>query len=405
MSSTHLLLLPSPSPSLSLKSLRSNYGLGLVQALKKTSQLSRRSTVSTLDIAVAHEDNPSNSAQVIPLTYSRVQSLLALMYRLVCIICTEESIDLRYNNDVNANVVLFKADIDKDIETQDTGSGLKVSLGHLRALASCHRPWECVYYLDNGAGRTLFKSFIRIRNESYPQACEHLVSERLEGAMNPVTSDHHSVLGANSSDRPSKRHYSVAVGGTFDHLHAGHKLLLTMTALLVDSGVRSASSPKRVLTIGITGDKLLQNKKFIEELQDWTIRQACVEGFLLGILEMILPSDNLKLAEPIRSSDSGARMVRNEFESGLVINYVEIFDPFGPTVTDESISALIISGETRAGGKAVNDMRQSKGWSLLEVFEVDVLNADTATDCQDENFQGKISSTEIRRRLHELGSS
>lgn len=35
----------------------------------------------------------------------------------------------------------------------------------------------------------------------------------------------------------------VAVGGTFDHLHAGHKILLTMTALLSEKS----------MVVGVTG--------------------------------------------------------------------------------------------------------------------------------------------------------
>lgn len=71
---------------------------------------------------------------------------------------------------------------------------------------------------------------------------------------------------------------------------------------------------------------------------------------------------------------------------------VEINDPFGPTVTNESITALVVSEETRNGGEAVNKKRLEKGWSELEVFMVEVI----------EGVEGeKLSSTEIRRRLEE----
>lgn len=45
----------------------------------------------------------------------------------------------------------------------------------------------------------------------------------------------------NSSD--ARQFEQVAVGGTFDHMHAGHKILLTMTALLAS----------KKLYCGITG--------------------------------------------------------------------------------------------------------------------------------------------------------
>jgi len=78
------------------------------------------------------------------------------------------------------------------------------------------------------------------------------------------------------------------------------------------------------------------------------------------------------------------------------------WDPFGPTITDETITALVISAETRSGGKAVNAKRAEKEWAPLDIFEVDVLGAEeedgTVTQGKvDETFQGKLSSTEIRR--------
>ena len=43
----------------------------------------------------------------------------------------------------------------------------------------------------------------------------------------------------------------VAVGGTFDYLHIGHKMLLTYCAITTD----------KELTIGITGEQMLKKKK------------------------------------------------------------------------------------------------------------------------------------------------
>src|SRR5271155_5418504 len=100
-----------------------------------------------------------------------------------------------------------------------------------------------------------------------------------------------------------------------------------------------------------------------------------------------------------------------------------INNPFGPTVTDAAITALVISAETRAGGTAVNDRRRAQGWAPLDIFEVDVLaacpeggeagqEATPAADDDDDDdddghprphpvpgFDGKIGSTAIRQRL------
>lgn len=52
----------------------------------------------------------------------------------------------------------------------------------------------------------------------------------------------------------------VAVGGTFDHLHIGHQVLLIYAALLA----------KAKLIIGITGEEMLTkkiNKEAIQSIQ------------------------------------------------------------------------------------------------------------------------------------------
>jgi phosphopantetheine adenylyltransferase len=83
------------------------------------------------------------------------------------------------------------------------------------------------------------------------------------------------------------------------------------------------------------------------------------------------------------------------------VKCTEIQDPFGPTITEKQISALVISAETRAGGKAVNDKRAEKKWEPLDIFEVDVLDAeeDSGNEAVKEGFESKLSSTAIREKL------
>ncbi|MCJ1464307.1 hypothetical protein MMC07_002920 [Pseudocyphellaria aurata] len=400
-----LLLLPYSPSIASLTNLRVSYESGLRQALKMASHSSSRSQSTTLDIALVYEEHSLRDGSDVCPDYIHLQRLLGLIYRLICIICTEESIDIEYENDVDARVLFFSGTEDPGRTTQehDEDRRLQNPLIPFQMLALCPKPWKRVCFLENQNGRDLRENFLQVRYNSPHADTENLDIEGVAGGVSIGTSSQNPLPGASSMQSDWKRHSSIAVGGTFDHLHAGHKLLLTMTALLLNLHENSIHS-KSSLTIGITGDELLKKKQYVDQLQGWDERQAVVREFLLGILQMSSPADTLKFAQRLSNSDTGARTVREEFESGFVINYVEIFDAFGPTITDESISALVISGETRSGGLAVNDKREAKGWSSLEVFEVDVLDAalgdDSASDRTDENYQGKISSTEIRRRLH-----
>jgi phosphopantetheine adenylyltransferase len=192
-------------------------------------------------------------------------------------------------------------------------------------------------------------------------------------------------------------HYSIAVGGTFDHLHAGHKLLLTMATLLLQPP--DQSDQRRRIIVGITQDELLKNKKYADFLETWDTRQQSVSDFLLALLGYSAPGASTPTTYRVSRPGMNGKAVHMRLDQGLEIECVAISDPFGPTITDESISALVVSGETRGGGQAVNKMRKELSWLPLEVFEVDVLKADELGDrgWTNEGFDSKISSTELRR--------
>ncbi|CAK0805614.1 unnamed protein product, partial [Prorocentrum cordatum] len=62
----------------------------------------------------------------------------------------------------------------------------------------------------------------------------------------------------------------VVLGGTFDHLHAGHKVLLSVAAALATAS----------LTVGVSGDPLLVGKQEAVVLEPWDERAAAVASFL-----------------------------------------------------------------------------------------------------------------------------
>ncbi|EIW69660.1 hypothetical protein TREMEDRAFT_19339, partial [Tremella mesenterica DSM 1558] len=125
----------------------------------------------------------------------------------------------------------------------------------------------------------------------------------------------------------------VALGGTFDHLHPAHKLLLQSSLFLAT----------RKLIIGITAPSLLVNKSNAALVESLEVRTRNVEDFLRRCGAKI----------PIRAK--------------------EINDPLGPTAWDEDIQALVVSRETVAGGEMVNTKRRENGLGELELFIVDVI--------------------------------
>lgn len=142
-----------------------------------------------------------------------------------------------------------------------------------------------------------------------------------------------------------------AVGGTFDHLHDGHRILLTISAFLT----------KDTLIIGITGPELLKNKSYADFMEKFNVRSSNVEEFL----HLVKPD--------------------------LHLNIQEINDVCGPTAQIEDINGLIVSKESMKGGEFVNNSRIKKHWKPLELVIIDVIGG------KDNNFKDKLSSTDYRR--------
>lgn len=379
----HLLILPQPPSENSFATFRAAYEPALKDVLARSS--GSKGGVC-LDIALSCPDVP---------LFTHAQHLVGLLYRLL--ICTELSLEMKSGCEVDYRVFLL-------VGRQGMIQGPIISL---ESLARSEKHWTQIYTSERGNGESLLQRMIQLR-ESMPlrSHSRDFTSVRVEGGS--------SVSRAEKLDTrdilPSgeQKHYSIAVGGTLDHLHAGHKLLLTATALLLETSKDIDEQKGSSLTVGITGDKLLKNKKYAEYMQSWNERQNAAFQFLLGIIRL----DNLDQAirRVSRFSEEGAngKAIHYELHSGLTIICVEISDPYGPTITDESITALVVSGETRSGGKAVNEKRTTKGWPALQVYEVDVLEqsfSDGELNDPGEDFRGKISSTDIRRGLHDRDAS
>ena len=389
-----LLLLPRPSTESTLHSLKVAYGPSLEAAFRDASrQTSITRAVTVLDIGLA-----CNSPWM--LSISKLNELFGLLYKLSCMICVDLQIDILYDNDVDYRFFLFAKDFsDQRARPENTAAALR---SDLKKVAQCSRSWTRVCSVQSEVGEDLLQQFLHYRGELGGKPVPKLEISRLPGGISNVLSKDESSSNAEPPPEPTKQHFSVAVGGTFDHLHAGHKLLLTMTALLCISNLGKDKDYPRCLTIGITGDTLLEKKAYKDHMENWHLRQRSVASFLTNFLLLSAPHHNLSGVKD--STSSSGRKIVALFNAQLEIRYVEIFDPFGPTITDPDITALVISAETRSGGEAVNEKRQGKEWQTLEVFEIGVLDAEdeTATgnsEDRPENFQNKLSSTQIRSRI------
>mmetsp|Transcript_1325 Transcript_1325/g.1710 ORF Transcript_1325/g.1710 Transcript_1325/m.1710 type:complete len:224 (-) Transcript_1325:168-839(-) len=114
-----------------------------------------------------------------------------------------------------------------------------------------------------------------------------------------------------------KGHYkAICMGGTFDHMHSGHRLLLTQAALLT----------RDRMLIGVTSDALLKKKSYANIIQDFEARCESVRAFLSRLRGPDKPTADI----------------------------FELNDPAGRAATDPEIEACILTPEVRKGGDIIN---------------------------------------------------
>ena len=137
----------------------------------------------------------------------------------------------------------------------------------------------------------------------------------------------------------------IALGGTFDIIHAGHIALL-------DKGF---SISEKVI-IGLTSDELAEKKgkKLVNSFQ---IRYSTLESLL-----------------------------KEKFPRSL-FEIVELDNDFGPAVIDGNVNALVVSEETSSKGQLLNKLRLEQGQSPVAIIIVPMVLAKDGS---------RISTTRIR---------
>ncbi|KAJ5300927.1 uncharacterized protein N7443_005929 [Penicillium atrosanguineum] len=391
--SSALLLLP-PPPSFDFGPVKDVFQTSVSDVLVKLSEALHGSNgIASIDIALAVPGLLAPASKPRARIFKQLQHYLTSIYTLVGAAAAALDIELDSPGGIDARVVFVDS----------SSSAIRSHFGptlDLQSLAASDREWDHVFYPSNEAGKTLADAFVSYRNHQASKL--RAVSVNTKWAVpNPLLSPaQEERLSQNDSTSKnqllSTPHYSVAVGGTFDHLHVGHKLLLTATALVLEPLEEADQRRERILTAGITGDALLVNKKYAEFLESWEERYQSTASFLSSIMDF--SGGSTPQLERTWGSGPNEKTVKMRVRANLIFNFVEIVDPFGPTITMEDISALVVSEETHSGGEAVNNKRKEKGWNVLGAFEVDVLQAG-ATEA---NIDSKISSTDIRRRRMNL---
>ncbi|QDZ23256.1 cytidylyltransferase-like protein [Chloropicon primus] len=164
----------------------------------------------------------------------------------------------------------------------------------------------------------------------------------------------------------------VCVGGTFDRLHAGHRLLLASTVAVCS----------KTIFVGITSDALLLKKRNRELLETFDTRKDRVEEFIRCM------NPSLQVAIGVLGDVSRAPMPQ-EFVMQVDSGELNAGKPLA--ITSESMDGIVVSRETVSGATAINDERATLGYEPLVVISVNLVGATRQnTDAK------KLSSSDLR---------
>lgn len=140
------------------------------------------------------------------------------------------------------------------------------------------------------------------------------------------------------------------MGGTFDHLHQGHKYL-----------IQTALSFTKNLVIGLTSDEMLKNKELPSKIEPYESRKRNLEAFISSISSL------------------------------EKVDVIKLNDPYGPPIREPDYEGIIVSQETYGGALKINEIRAEKGFKPLIIVVIPLI--------RDENNR-KISSSKIRKELN-----
>ncbi|WP_457559203.1 pantetheine-phosphate adenylyltransferase [Candidatus Harpocratesius sp.] len=143
----------------------------------------------------------------------------------------------------------------------------------------------------------------------------------------------------------------IGLGGSFDHLHEGHKYLL-----------KTAFKLGKMVHIALTTEELISSKRFKDQFESYSARSTHLKAFI--------------------TQELGVSKKR--------FSIIPLQDPLGPAITFKELEVHVSSMETYSTAIKINEIRIKNGLTPLILVIIPLIRTSSGK---------KISSTRIRETL------
>ncbi|MHA1754492.1 MAG: phosphopantetheine adenylyltransferase [Candidatus Odinarchaeia archaeon] len=143
------------------------------------------------------------------------------------------------------------------------------------------------------------------------------------------------------------KHKCVALGGTFDNLHEGHKFL-----------IRKAFQLGEKVIFGLTSDEFCRGKILADKIQNFEVRRKNLLNYIKSL------------------------------KGELKFEIVKLDDKYGPAIENSEIDAILVTKETLETAEEINLLRKQRNLKPIKIYVEKLILAEDGKE---------ISSTRIRK--------
>ncbi|KAN0021773.1 hypothetical protein ACTFIU_003917 [Dictyostelium citrinum] len=247
-----------------------------------------------------------------------------------------------YNENPRLNVSIIPLDLIKQQENSDNGI-IRNGLGLINHEID-------ILFLDNSMNPLEQENELKLINKHLNSPIKSIDSTSIDTDFSYPKHFYQQSESGKNLKKWTPPFKGVVLGGTFDRMHPGHKVMLTMAALVCSD----------YMEVGVTDNSILTSKKYNELITPFEFRTEKT----LNFLKLINPS--------------------------VEYNMLKLLEPYANTMTSKKLECIVISPEVYKTAIKINTVRRESKLKPLEIYSISYF------DTPHQGDDVKLSSSYLR---------